>query len=320
MADIFDELLGDAPVDPAQLVKRLRRERELGMVAQMTGIPQQQRMGPALQAGAVDQAQYVAGARQSALDKAEQRQVALQQSLMAAQQRAEDRSQRAQDRAADRALRQALAAQAAADRAARAKSDDVLTRAQQAIMDRHRQGQLAQLAKTLESSNLSGVAAAVVRAEKLLKKYDKDPKTGKYPGIPGVGGLYNVDIGSIGSALTNLPGGGGDEARANQAELAPLMNLVLQARSGAAVTNPELNRLLKESGLTWASSDADFRTAFAQLAKMSKQQVRDLLAGYDPDIVAEYLARGGLKDLNLDDETTTLGADAEVEDIFLRNQ
>lgn len=295
MADIFDELLGPNGAPPQELIAALRRQRGLGQVGALSGDQNIRQLGSAEYDDAMKQATGVRDRRDRSQAREDQLAFQKWQQEQANASRADDRKYRYD------ALRQAAAL-------ARAQSQNALdvarireggdAQAAGAAAQKNRNQQLNKLEAALRTSGLGNVWSAIQGAKGVVDEYtERDPQgnvTG-YKGVPGVGGLANartLGMGTLATTLGNL--GGAGKAKENQAKIAALQNLVLQARSGAAVTDPELQRMLTETGLTMFSSDEDFLRAFPELVKKSEQAVRNTMAGYDPDIVEEFLKRGGL--------------------------
>ena len=88
MSDIFDALVGDGPVDSADLVSRLRNQQKMGQVAQLSGIPGLQKAGAADVQDAQEQAMGLYKARQSEADRKAQRELSANENL----QRSKDRA------------------------------------------------------------------------------------------------------------------------------------------------------------------------------------------------------------------------------------
>lgn len=276
MADIFDEVLGSSGgTDPAAIAEALRRKNKLGMLAELSGDKVLSPMGQRLQAGAFDEA---VGSRKMADERS------------ASDALAKYRQGTLEAGNADRALRRSIAeannARALEVAKIMAGRQHALSAAQAAAQSRHDDQQLAQLANRLGSSNLGVMAAAVRKAQAVLDRYPEGD-------IPGVGGIENLP-GAAGMAATYLPGGGGDEARKNKAELADFQNLMLLIRSGQAVTDPELQRALVASGLTVANTSDDMRKVMPGIISSYDQAVQNLLAGYRPELIDTFRKRGGL--------------------------
>lgn len=293
--DIFDEILGDEnAVDPATLIKQLRRERQLGQLGELSGDRVISPMGQRMQAGAIENATGLRNARR-ALQA--QRDTSAYRDRTLDLQEASEKGRR-EDSAAQRSLMMSLhemdnKARLEAARI-RAQKMQGLSQAQQLVQQRFDQSQQAQLANRLSTSKLGDISAALKLASGVLDEYPEGE-------IPGVGGVENIRSGGIGTLATHIPGiGSGKAGRDVQAKLAPLQNIMLMIRSGAAVTDPELQRSLVEAGLTKFSTDEDLRKGLPNILKIYKQSVNNLLAGYHPRIVDEYRKRGGLKDIDFD--------------------
>lgn len=290
MADIFDELLGEGAPAP-ELIAALRRQRSLGQIGALSGDKNIARLGGAQYEDSMKQATGLRDRRdtQAARDFQHKHLAAQQASLDA--DRAADRDYR------DRALRQARELAEAQNRNAlevaglRELRDGA--KAQTAAKKAQDQ-QLNKLEAALRTSGIGNVWSAVTGAKGVVDEYTDRDAAGNvtgYRGVPGVGGLANARKLGLGAATQLFSGPKGKE---NQAKIAALQNLVLQARSGAAVTDPELQRMLTETGLTMFSSDEDFLRAFPMLMQKAEESVRNTLAGYDPEVVDEFLRRGGL--------------------------
>lgn len=77
-------------------------------------------------------------------------------------------------------------------------------------------------------------------------------------------------------------------------KIAQLQNLTLKDRSGAAVTNQELQRLLNEIGTGVFSTDDQLRSGLANVRRNLDAVKRNVVAGVDENTLREYQARGGL--------------------------
>ncbi len=294
MADIFDELLGSGAPAP-ELIAALRRQKTLGTVGALSGDKSIARMGGAQMEDSVRQATDLRDRRDRTNARGEEMAYRNAQAQALEADRKADRDYR------DRALKQARELAEAQNRNAleiaglremrdNSKASEAAKRAQSQ--------QLNKLEAALRTSGIGNVWGAVSGAKSVVDEYtDKDAKGNVvgYKGVPGVGGLANQRTWGIG-ALTQL--GSGPKGKENQAKIAALQNLVLQARSGAAVTDPELQRMLTETGLTQWSSDEDFLRAFPALMQKAEESVRNTLAGYEPEVVDEFLRRGGLPGFN----------------------
>lgn len=288
MADIFDELLGPNGAPPAELIAALRRQRTLGQVGALSGDKSVARLGGGLYDDSVKQAQDLRDRRDRTTARNEEMAYRNSQAAALEGERKADREYR------DRALKQARELAEAQNRNAleiaglRGSAGGIAAK-------KARDQQLNKLEAAFRTSGLGNVWSAVSGAKEVVDEYtERDPQGNVvgYKGVPGVGGLANQRALGIGTATQLFSDPKGKE---NQSKIAALQNLVLQARSGAAVTDPELQRMLAETGLTQWSSDEDFLRAFPRLMQKAEESVRNTLAGYDPDVVSEYLGRGALK-------------------------
>lgn len=280
MADIFDELIGGG-TDPRTLAAALRRQNQLGQLGQLSGDRVLSPMGQGLQAGALESASQVPLAKYRTESLNVQR---------------EGMKARADDAAKDRALQRSIAMmnnERALDVAAlNALRTSGLSAAQKAVAERENRKEVERLSGKVNTTKLGQLQSALKLASGVLKRHPEG-------NIPGVGGLQNIRTMGIGTGLTGaMEALGFDKGgKQVQTDIAPLMNIILQARSGAAVTDPELNRMLVESGLTQFSTDDDFRRGVSNLMRMYNQELSNLTAGYDPAVVDLYRARGGLQAL-----------------------
>ncbi len=289
MADIFDELVGSG-APPQELVAALRRQRALGQLGALSGDKNISRLGGSVYDDSMKSAVDLRDRRDRETSRAENQAFQRWQQNQADLNRKEQRdfqyaSLRQARELAEAQMRNAreIAGLQAAARGAASGAQAQKTRDQQ----------LNKFEAALRTSGIGNVWSALQGAREVVDKYtDKDQQGNVvgYRGVPGVGGLANVRTMGLGTAAQI----GDTEGKENQAKIAALQNLVLQARSGAAVTDPELQRMLAETGLTMFSSDEDFLRAFPRLAAAAEQSVRNTAAGYDPEIVDEFVRRGGL--------------------------
>lgn len=278
--DIFDELIGGG-TDPKALAAALRRQNQLGQLGQLSGDRVLSPLGSNMSSQAFTSAQEVplAKYRTQSLD--------VQREGMKA---------RADEAAKDRALQRSIAMmnnERALDVAGiQAMRNQGLSAAQKALAQREMRKEVERLSGKVNTTKLGQLQSALKLAGGVLKKYP----TG---GIPGVGGMQNIRTMGIGTGLTGaMEALGFDKGgKGVQTDIAPLMNIILQARSGAAVTDPELNRMLVESGLTQFSTDEDFRRGVSNLMRMYNQELTNLTSGYDPEVINLYRSRGGLQAL-----------------------
>jgi hypothetical protein len=123
----------------------------------------------------------------------------------------------------------------------------------------------------------------VPQFESLLSDVEAD--IAKVKDIPGYGGI-------MGNLPTYLQS---EEGRALRQKIATLRNLTLKDRSGAAVTNQELSRLLEELGTGMLKSDADLKRGLAGVRKNLDAVKQNVVAGVDDATLNEYQQRGGMQ-------------------------
>lgn len=149
--------------------------------------------------------------------------------------------------------------------------------------------QLAADAKNLDRVDKKVTAFAtqldktnVPQFESLLGDIEAD--IAKFKDIPGYGGI----MGNLPTFLQS------EEGRALRQKIATLRNLTLKDRSGAAVTNQELTRLLEELGTGYFKTDADLTRGLGGVRKNLDAVKQNVVAGIDDDTLAEYQKRGGI--------------------------
>lgn len=82
-------------------------------------------------------------------------------------------------------------------------------------------------------------------------------------------------------------------ARKLQSKVATVFNTVLKDRSGAAVTTPELERLKIEFGQGNFNTEAELIEAVKKYKGIVLNEMKNREAGFKPEVVQEYAARGG---------------------------
>lgn len=149
---------------------------------------------------------------------------------------------------------------------------------------------------TLQKTGVPAAVSSVENVERLL------PKTGDIPGYGRVSGMM-PDL---------LVSQEGEDLR--QA-VSTLFNIELKDRSGAAVTDQELQRLRKEFGEGSWKSDDQLRKGITQYKSRLKEVIRNIEAGFDPDARTVYQERGGRNfsdALGKAEETKTIGGKIRV--------
>lgn len=131
--------------------------------------------------------------------------------------------------------------------------------------------------KTLQKEGIPELETAVSGAEGALGRY----KEGE---VPGIGPLKNA----LPAALMS------SEGKDVRQALAQVRNIVLSARSGAAVTDQELRRLVEEIGTGAGMSEADIRKGLAKVRERIDSIKTNAAAGVSDSVLNEYQGRGGI--------------------------
>jgi hypothetical protein len=146
--------------------------------------------------------------------------------------------------------------------------------------------------EVLQKTNIPSAVATIENVERLL------PKTGDIPGYGRVAGMLpDFAVSKEGEDLRQA--------------VSSLFNIELKDRSGAAVTDQELNRLRKEFGEGSWKSDDQLRKGIEQYKNRLREVIRNIEAGFDPQAKQVYQERGG-RDFGKaigepSDETKTIG-------------
>jgi hypothetical protein len=130
---------------------------------------------------------------------------------------------------------------------------------------------------TLQKEGIPELETAVSGAEGALGRY----APGK---VPGIGAVKNA----LPAALMS------DEGKDVRQALAQVRNIVLSARSGAAVTDQELRRLVEEIGTGAGMSEADIRKGLAKVRARVDKIKENAAAGVNDDVLRTYQDRGGI--------------------------
>lgn len=75
--------------------------------------------------------------------------------------------------------------------------------------------------------------------------------------------------------------------------VATLQNMILKARSGAAVTENEAKRMLNEIGVGVTRTDKQLRQGIKNTVNVLKSKFQNTLSAYDEDVRNEFKLRGG---------------------------
>lgn len=133
-----------------------------------------------------------------------------------------------------------------------------------------------QFSATLEKSGVPAFDSVLGDIKATLSKFDGQD-------VPGLGAT-----GQIPGFLLS------DEGKDVRQKIATLRNIVLKDRSGAAVTDQELRRLLEELGTGVFTTDDQFRNAITNIEKRFGAIKQNAVAGVDDDVLHTYKDRGGM--------------------------
>jgi hypothetical protein len=130
---------------------------------------------------------------------------------------------------------------------------------------------------TVQKEGIPELETAIAQAEGAIKKYEEGA-------VPGVGPLKNALPAAV---MTQ-------EGKDVRQALAQVRNIVLSARSGAAVTDQELRRLVEEIGTGVGMTEADMRSGLAKVRARIDTIKQNAAAGVSDDVLKTYADRGGL--------------------------
>lgn len=204
-------------------------------------------------------------------NRAQQRGLAAQRAQEQAERQRERLEFQAQQNAQNRALRGAIAQLAASNRAAGAadKADEKRNK----DVDNY----VFRLSNNLEKAGASEFGEAANIVAETLTKY----KEGELPGFGRFGSL-------VPSAISS------EEVQTTRANMQMAANILLKARSGAAVTNSEMNRFLTEVAMGKAMSEKALRTGWDNVFRTYGADLNNIMVGVPPEAVQEYEKRGGV--------------------------
>jgi hypothetical protein len=142
-------------------------------------------------------------------------------------------------------------------------------------------------ADTLQKEGIPELETAVSGVENVLKLYDTTGPDGKtvVGDAPGVGRL----AGALPAFMLSEEGNNLRQA------VAQVRNIVLSARSGAAVTDQELRRLVEELGTGMGQSEESLRTGLQRVRERLEAIKTNAAAGVSDDVRRVYEDRGGIK-------------------------
>jgi hypothetical protein len=138
---------------------------------------------------------------------------------------------------------------------------------------------------TLQKEGIPEIEAALAGAEGAVGRYTEKGPDGKpvnkpIPGMGRVTGLLPAGV------LT-------EEGNDVRQSIAQIRNIILQARSGAAVTDQELRRMVEELG-TGFQSDDSLRRGLVKLRTRFEKVKQNIAAGVSDEVKQTYEQRGGV--------------------------
>ena len=177
---------------------------------------------------------------------------------------------------------------------------------QRAMQAQTRQGQIDQrTAADVERfskrySDMAAVDQALINANQVLAPYLE--RGGNIPGIgPWQGRMPNM--------LT------GDEGQIVRGAIASVVNPLLRARSGAAVTENELNRFLMEMGMGPGASEESFRQGWQRIQQVIDAERQAIRGGHSPEALDLFQQRTGAAPLDVPGAAPRGGQPVQVRSI-----
>jgi len=148
------------------------------------------------------------------------------------------------------------------------------------------------ISKRYAGRDIVNIEAALSNVENLIAKYDAQAPGGKGD-IPGVNSLEKW-MALLKSAPHKLGGKAGKEAEEFIQAIAAVENMLLKKRSGAAVTESEYVRFLKELKGGFYATDDGMRNFINQLRAAVEWDKDNIMAGYSIESQNRYLKRAGV--------------------------
>lgn len=171
--------------------------------------------------------------------------------------------------------RQGLDLRALQVEVAKSKADEIKAKALQ--------GETTKLSAALEKSGLPEVDATLDAVEKALSK---TPRLAEYIGGP----LSATPDMAVGVLTPSMGKEEADAIRSGRQAFAKLFNITLKNRSGAAVTNQELERLKGEFAAGAFKDEKQLRAAVEQARNIISNHYASVAAGFSPEVLESYNA------------------------------
>lgn len=127
----------------------------------------------------------------------------------------------------------------------------------------------------------------------IISKYENLEKL--IPG--GIAGDNNLDVPGVGPGMFAVPDIFlSDNASEIQSVSRGLMADYLKLQSGTAASDKEVDRKLKEFGMTSSSKSSTYRSGLKRLKEQTIKEMKNKQAGFGEDVVSIYKSNGGLTD------------------------
>ena len=273
MEDLYAAIIGEPPEEQVRLkalAAQLRGQQDYGRLGMLTGDKVLAPLGSSIATGADSTAERLGQQASTNRWRKSQESMAKEAVLARAKEAEAMRQFQAQQNAENRALQRALAQQSQANALEIAKL-------------RNTSGpygrDLERLSKEYVKANLPELSAGFKTLDDALAPFRNEK--GEIRGdVPGIGATGLVPGGLI------TPAG-----RPVRQAVSALRNIVLRARSGAAVTSQEQARVYEEIYTLLGGSDKDVLRGMDMLRSTVESQKEAIYAGFNPDTVATFDSR-----------------------------
>lgn len=291
----YDALIGAKPLTSQQtqmLAAKLRGQDDRAILAMLSGDNVLGRVGQMESTNSSQLRSGLAKAKQYELDRAQR-----EADRAAANDRHAETQARLKEQAdSNRALSQAYHAQQQRQHEdmmrfrEESEANDLLMQGmkiqaaeakEHAKLTRKQEEDARRLGFKLTDEGITDLESAIEHADEVLGKYF-DVNTGER-----VKGSSNIP--GVGFGVNALPDAvAGDDGREVRNRLAAVRNLILKARSGATVTEPEMTRLAQELGLGAGVTEQELIDAYVNLRKRTSTVKSGIYAGFAPEVQDTY--------------------------------
>jgi hypothetical protein len=266
MDDIYAALIGEPPTEQEKLqalAAKLRNRSQLGQLGMLTGDKILAPMGAGIGKQTEEQAGQIGQWTSNIRNREANAQLARDAQAARAAEGQFDRDFTKEQNALERALKRELEGMQQARYGA---ADKKLEAAEEKLL----QKDTISYGKALGAAGIPELRKGINDANKVLSTYE-----GKgIPGVfPGMGMVPNIMKGEEGRKVTTA--------------LQGVKNVLLRARSGAAVTEQEYERLQDEM-FGAGATDQSFREAWQYLQNKVEAAESSLAGAYGPDVVNRY--------------------------------